>query len=181
MVRHIATPLAVAFALVAGACAPAAPPVNDPADLAKITTLRNGFVTAMNSGDAAAFTNLYTPDGISMPNHDRTMTGRDAIVEGQKGIFGQVSIKAELAADETRTMGDFGFDRGSYKMTLTPKAGGEPMVQEGRYLVLLQKQADGSWKVTRDIDNSTMPMPMPMPPPPPAAAEEMKPGPAGRK
>ncbi len=101
MVRHIATPLAVAFALVAGACAPA-PPVNDPADLAKITTLRNGFITAMNSGDAAAFTNLYTPDGISMPNHEKTLTGRDAIVEGQKGIFGQVSIKVELAADETR-------------------------------------------------------------------------------
>jgi len=31
------------------------------------------------------------------------------------------------------------------------------MSTEGRYLVVLQRQADGSWKIARDIDNTATP------------------------
>ena len=160
MIRYVRATLAIASALALGACSQA-PETNAAADIAAVDAIRNAFITAMNTGDAAAVGNLYTADGVSQHNHDKTITGRDAIVESQKEMFSQFVVKAEIMPDETRTMGAFGFDRGRYTMTMTPKAGGEPMTDEGRYIVLLQKEADGAWKVSRDMDNSTTPMPMP--------------------
>lgn len=164
MSRYLSATLAIASVLALGACAKA-PETNAAADIAAVSALRDGFTSAMNAGDAAAIGSLYTADGVSQHNHDKTVTGRDAIVEGQKAMFSQFAIKAEIMPDETVTMGTFGFDRGRYRMSMTPKAGGEAMVDEGRYVVLLRKEADGAWKVSSDIDNSITPLP-----PPPAAA-----------
>jgi len=157
------------FAPLLSACAAPAPPVNDPADLAAVTTLRDSFQKAFNAADANAVGGLYTPDAISMGNHQPSATGRDAIVASHKALFDQMSATSiELTSEETQTMGTFGFDRGRYKMTMTPKAGGPATSDEGRYIVLLQKGSDGAWRVSRDIDNSTLPMPAPPSPPAPA-------------
>jgi uncharacterized protein (TIGR02246 family) len=148
-------------AACAGAPETSAPEVNAPADIAAINALRDGFAKAYEAGDAAAFANLYTPDAISQPNHEPTVTGRDAVIEMHKNTFSQFAMKLEIMPDETRTMGNTGFDRGRYRMTVTPKAGGPAITNEGRYTVMLEKGDDGAWRVSRDIDNSTMPMPAP--------------------
>jgi uncharacterized protein (TIGR02246 family) len=158
MVRYVRATLAIACVLALGACAQA-PQTNAAGDISAVNAVRNGFISAMNAGDAAAIGDLYAADGVSNRNHDKTITGRDAIVESQKAMFSQFGVTLEIMPDETRTIGDFGFDRGRYKMTMTPKAGGDAVTDEGRYIVLLQKQADGAWKVTSDMDNSTVPMP----------------------
>jgi ketosteroid isomerase-like protein len=44
---------------------------------------------------------------------------------------------------------------------MTPKAKGKPMEESSKYLVILKRQADGSWKISRDIENSNTPMPAP--------------------
>jgi uncharacterized protein (TIGR02246 family) len=158
---------AVCGALVLSACTPAAPPppaVNAPDDIAAIGALRSSFAAAWNAGDLAALEALRTQDAVSMPNHQPTSSGLAAIKAAETDFFAQASPKMELMSDETRTVGTWGFDRGRYKMTMTPKAGGDAMVDEGRYIVILEKGSDGRWRVARDIDNSTMPMP---PPPPP--------------
>jgi len=133
--------------------------MNAPADITAVNALRASFVTAFNANDADAVGNLFTADAIAMGNHQPNSTGRAAIIASDKANFAQMAMKIELTPEETRTMGSFGFDRGTFKMTITPKAGGAPMNDEGRYLVLLEKGADGAWKVSRDIGNSTLPMP----------------------
>lgn len=37
-----------------------------------------------------------------------------------------------------------------------------PPADEGRYLVLLRKESDGQWRMSRDIGSSSLPMPLPM-------------------
>ena len=154
--------------VTAAACGPAAPEANAPADIAAVNAVRDSFIKAFNGGDASAIGDVYTADAIAMPNHQSTLTGRDAIVAYNKATFEQMAAKIELMVDETRTVGASGFDRGRFKVTMTPKAGGPAITDEGRYLVLLEKGADGAWKVTRDIDSSSVPLPPPPPPPPPA-------------
>lgn len=56
-------------------------------------------------------------------------------------------------------VGDWGFDRGTYHHTMTPKAGGAPISGNGKYLWLYQRQPDGSWKLSRVIWNSSDPPP----------------------
>ena len=52
----------------------------------------------------------------------------------------------------------FPFER-ECAQTLTPKAGGEPTEDSGKWLGILKRQPNGSWKVHRDIWNSDKPFP----------------------
>jgi uncharacterized protein (TIGR02246 family) len=159
--RHLTMCLALAGLLTAAGCSPAPPPApasDDPADLAALGAARTAFMTAYSAGDAAAIGKLYTVDAISEPNHQATLKGRDAIVASLTNMFQQVTVKATLTPEETRTLGKAGFDRGVYKAEATPKAGGPTVTAEGRYFVLYVKDADGTWRVARDIDNAATPV-----------------------
>jgi len=153
----------LALLLTTVACAPA-PAANAPDDVAAVNALRDKFMQAYNTGDATAVGNLYTTDAISAQTHQPTETGREAIVKGATGLFSQFNAKITLMADETKTMGDSAYDWGRYTVTLTPKSEGTPAppVDQGRYLVLLKKDTDGQWRLTKDISSSSVPMPMPM-------------------
>jgi ketosteroid isomerase-like protein len=84
----------------------------------------------------------------------------DAILKYNQDFFTQfMPGKIELMPEETRLMGDWAFDRGMYDVTAMVKNGGRKMAEHGRYLVVMQKQADGSWKVARDFDNIDSPPP----------------------
>jgi uncharacterized protein (TIGR02246 family) len=169
MARSLALPVFLAGALALGGCAtpPPAPAVNAPDDIAAVNALRTKFQQMFGAGDAAAVGNLYTVDAFVAYNHQPTAVGRDAIVKANTDFFAQFSVKLELTPEETKTMGDFGYDRGRFTFTVTPKTAGMPAppVDEGRYLVLLKKDTDGQWRVSHDIGNSSLPMPMPAPEP----------------
>ena len=145
--------------------APAAPSAEEVT--AKINQLRDNFMAAFNSGDAMALAELYTSDGIALPQNRAEVSGREAILNYNKEMFEQFTPKIAVKSEELTiaVAGDLAFDRGTYTMELTPKAaGGAPITDEGKYLVVLQRQPDGAWKVLRDIDNSSRPAA----PPPPA-------------
>jgi uncharacterized protein (TIGR02246 family) len=147
------------IALSGCAATPPPPPANDaPADIAAIGAARSAFMAAYNAGDAEAIGKLYTADAVSEPNHQPTLSGRDEIVKSLASMFGQVTLKVELKSEETKTTANSGFDRGHYTASVTPKAGGPTTTSEGRYLVLFVKETDGTWRVSRDIDNSATPM-----------------------
>lgn len=110
-------------------------------------------MTAYAAGDAAAIGQLYTENAVSEPNNQPSLKGRAAIVSSLTSMFEQVTIKATLTPDETRTLGAVGLDRGRYAVTVTPKAGAPPTTSEGRYLVVYVKGEDGKWRVSHDIDN----------------------------
>jgi uncharacterized protein (TIGR02246 family) len=115
---------------------------------------RAAFMAAYEAGDAEAIGRLYTAEAVSESNNQPTLKGRDAIVTSLKRMFEQVSVKTTLTPDETRTLGHVGLDRGHYTVTVTPKAGAPPASSEGRYLVVYVKDADGTWRVSRDMDNA---------------------------
>ena len=142
---------------------PATPSTEE--DTAKIDQLRDSFIAAFNSGDAAAVANNYASDAVALPQNQPAMAGHDAILNYNKTLFDTFTAKIAIKSEETKVSGDLAFDRGTYTMELTPKGKGAPISDEGKYLVILQRQADGSWKVFRDMDNSSKPAA------PPAAAK----------
>jgi len=161
MSRQLVMALALAGSIIVAGCSPAAPPppppgpaADAPEDITAVNAVREAFMKAYVAGDAEAIGGLYTADAISEPNNQPTLQGRDAIVASLKSMFEQVSIQLVLTPDQTRTLGDVGLDRGTYTVTVTPKAGAPPTTAQGRYLVLLVKEADGNWKVWRDMDNA---------------------------
>jgi ketosteroid isomerase-like protein len=56
-----------------------------------------------------------------------------------------------------RIAGDLAIETGSFQMAMKPTAG--PVMKDtGKYLTMWKHQADGSWKIIRDIDNSDLPV-----------------------
>jgi uncharacterized protein (TIGR02246 family) len=148
-----------------GACAPqpAAPPAaadTTEADLAAIAQVRSTFQAALTNGDAAGIGAVYTEDGVDMAANMPTSDGRASVVAAQEASFSQAKPDSVAVTPiNTRVVGDLAVERGTFHLMLTPVAGGDAMTVEGRYLIVLQRQADGSWKVTESMDNSPIAMP----------------------
>ncbi len=59
----------------------------------------------------------------------------------------------ELTTESMEGRGDLAYLVGTYRMTLTPKKAGAKALptEEGKYLEVVKKQADGSWKIVYDM------------------------------
>jgi ketosteroid isomerase-like protein len=88
-----------------------------------------------------------------------------------KTVFDQFNGKITLNPQNTKVSGDLAFDEGTFTTVMTPKAGGLPITDEGRYVVILQRETDG-WKVIEDIGNVSKVAPAPEPPNKPAVARK---------
>ncbi|MBI4420269.1 MAG: DUF4440 domain-containing protein, partial [Gemmatimonadetes bacterium] len=60
--------------------------------------------------------------------------------------------------------GDLAYVHGRYSLMVTPPGASAASKDEGKYVVLWKKQADGTWRATLGIFNSDLPLPTPEPP-----------------
>jgi uncharacterized protein (TIGR02246 family) len=151
-----------AFLIVAGCAQTVDTPVHDQAaDLAAIDSVRAAYVAAFNVGDATALAANYASDGQSMDHGQTTASGSAGVDANMKAAFEQMSGTIEISPSKTEVSGDLAYDLGAYKTTMAPKAGGAPAIEVGRYLVVLKRQTDGSWKIAAHMGN----LPAPAAPP----------------
>ena len=102
---------------------------------------------------------LHTDDAIRMPPNEPPVIGKEAIRASFQATFDQFTGKITLSLKEVEFAGDWAFVRGASSVTLTPKAGGEPLQDEGKYLSIRKRQPDGSWKIFWTNWNSNNPLP----------------------
>ncbi len=58
---------------------------------------------------------------------------------------------------ETVISGDLAYQRGTYTVKAKPKAGGNVTDTSGTFLRIYRKQANGEWRMVRDMFNSNQP------------------------
>lgn len=112
------------------------------------------FSEAFNAGDAAAIAAMYSEEAIVMPPNHESVQGTSAIQEVFSGFISMGATNLTLKADEVMGAGDLVIETGKYSLSLP---GG--LHDSGKYLVVWKKAADGSWKLHRDIWNSSLPLP----------------------
>ncbi len=114
------------------------------------------FGEAVRSGDATALATLCTEDARLLPPNSEMIVGREGI-EGFWGGGLQMGIKdAILTTVEVFVMGDMVCEIGKYDLTIQPE-GQEAIEDNGKYLVIWKKAADGTWKLHVDIWNTSLP------------------------
>lgn len=128
-------------------------------DTSEIDRLRDIHIAALNAGDADAWVACFANDAVQMPPHFGANSGKAAIERWSKGFLSIFTCKFSLSVEEVQAAGDWAFERGQYGIALTPRAGGEPMKDNGKYITIYQHQLDGFWKIARDIWNSDQPLP----------------------
>jgi uncharacterized protein (TIGR02246 family) len=136
-----------------------------------IGQVRDRYIAAVNDGDLDALMGFWTEDGVLIPPGQPAAMGKEAIRGWYQNMFNQVDADIDIRSAETRISGDWGYDRGTFTMTLAPKAAGgagtaAPGTPPGpaaadvkipaspqtfNYVVLLQRGAGGGWKIARNI------------------------------
>ena len=79
-----------------------------------------------------------------------TITGLKAIREDMAKAFADTAFTLTWEPLQSDASGDLGYTNGTYEARFRD-AKGNAMMRTGRYLTIWKKQADGSWKVVRDI------------------------------
>jgi len=122
-------------------------------DVAAIRAVSDARAEAFRQGDSAAIAAQFTADGFLMAPGSGTKQGREAVRAYYQSIFDEFDAGLESGYDEVSVSGDLAYGRGFAKVTLKPKVGGATTVSTAKYLNILRRQADGSWKTTHDIWN----------------------------
>ncbi len=152
---------ALVLVMTTGACASGDGSDDAAAAKAKseIDAARNRYVAAWKAADADEITGLYANDGVVLYPNQPAITGRNEIREYFRSFFTEfVQDDFQLTSSEIEVGGSWAFDRGTYRWKATPRAGGAAVEDHGKYLVILRREADGSWRVARDMDNSDRPL-----------------------
>ena len=128
-------------------------------DLEAIDRVRETHVAALNAGDAEAWAAHFTDDGVQMPPNAPANVGRTMIGSWSRAFLDQFRLQFSLAVDEVRVLGEWAFERGDYTISLNPKAGGPTMQDIGKYITIYQWKPGDTWRIARDIWNSSNPPP----------------------
>lgn len=131
------------------------------ADVAAINEIWIQYASSFSSGDLDSWISLWADHGIQMAPDAPAVIGKEQIRAKYESIFPQFIFKLAIANEEVRVAGDWAFSTGTYTASITPKAEGETAEVAGKYLTILERQTDGSWKIVRDCFNSNAPPPAP--------------------
>jgi uncharacterized protein (TIGR02246 family) len=141
---------------------PAAPATAEEVDVAAVTeavtAIWDEYEASLSAGDVDRWVELWSEEGIQLPPGEPPVVGKEAIRARNKAALTDLfDITMSITNEEVQVGGEWAVARGVYTATLTPKAGGDDVLVDGKYMTLLQRQADGTWKIYRDIFNSNVP------------------------
>lgn len=154
----------VCAVLALAACAPQAqapptpPPDTRAADEAAIHTAVKEWSASAQAKDAAKFASFYAEDATIMFEGAVDVSGKAAISEAIGGMMQDPNFALSFEANKVvaARSGDLAYETGTYSMTMSD-AKKRPSTQQGNYVVVWQKQADGAWKVVVDTPVSDPP------------------------
>jgi uncharacterized protein (TIGR02246 family) len=127
------------------------------ADLGAIRAVDSSFAAAANAGSADSIAGVYATNAALLPPNLPPQKGRPAIRAFWGGFFEAYTVRFEINSDVVEGRGDLAYNMGHYRFTAVPKAKANPGVaDEGKFLEILKKQADGSWKYVVDMYSSNL-------------------------
>lgn len=110
------------------------------------------YSNAFQSGDVQQVMSLVTEDFVALPPDKPALVGRQAVAQQIAMDLSTMDVQQlEFKHEEVQMHGDWAFAWGNSRGAVL--VGGETIDVTGKYLWVLQKQTDGSWKLARDSSN----------------------------
>jgi uncharacterized protein (TIGR02246 family) len=120
-------------------------------DLRAIEAINQRDVQFALANDAAMMMSQWTEDFVLLPPVGPIMRGRGAIADAFRAVEAPEIVESALDIQEIKVFGDHAFEWGTYCYSVRPRAGGDTVRTSGKLMRILQRQADGSWKMYRSI------------------------------
>lgn len=119
-----------------------------------IKEVSNARAKAFNEMNANEIAKYFTTDGVLMAPGGQASIGREAVEAYYQTIFDEFDVVLESYYVEVDVSGDMAYGRGEAIVHATSKIDGKESVSKSKYLNILKRQDDGSWKTTHDIWNT---------------------------
>jgi uncharacterized protein (TIGR02246 family) len=117
-----------------------------------IDTVNKRLAQAVQEGDAAAAASLYTEDGKFLAPNADFFSGREAIQGFFQGAIDGGIKGLNLSTLELEVQDDTAHEVGTYELI----ADGGAVADSGKFIVIW-KRVDGSWRLHRDMINTSRP------------------------
>ena len=127
------------------------------ADLAAIADFNQQYLRAINDGNIEALSALTTEGHMMLAPNRPPLQGKEGNIAAMRRAFEQFKIDETWTPVEIEVSGDWAWQRGTYKVIATPKSGGAGRTSTGNFLRIYRRQADGAWRMIRDMFNSDQP------------------------
>ena len=132
------------------------PPVPDRGTAAEVRrAIDAGNATwekAFRTLDAAAIAGTFDAEGVNVGADGTCSKGRAAIEAGMRSFFERAgpATTTKVEVNQVVLDGDLAYEWGHSEFHFGPKPGG-PAERVGRYLTAWKRQADGGWKIYRNL------------------------------
>ena len=127
-------------------------------DLAAITAFNERYLRSINEEDIAALSDLTTDGHVMLPPNSEPVVGKSANDAMNGGAFERYDFSETWTPVETVIDGNLAFQRGTFTTIATPKGDGQRLEVSGSFMRIYQRQANGDWRMTRDMFNSSTPL-----------------------
>jgi len=127
-------------------------------DLAAITEFNARYLGAINDEDIATLSSLTTEGHVILIPNREPIVGKAANDAANGGAFERFTFDETWTPVETVIDGDLAFQRGTFTTIATPRSAGERLEVSGSFMRIYQRQANGEWRMTRDMFNSSAPL-----------------------
>jgi len=124
-----------------------------PATADELSQMNRDFAKALNAKNAVAAANLYTEDATLLPPNEAPVTGRANIEKYWAGAIEGGAFDVSVATTSTGSNGNLGYEVGRFQMSIK-QPDGTVTVERGKYIELLKRGEDGTWKSTHGIWNA---------------------------
>ena len=143
--------LVLTLLLVPAAVSPATPPaqvVDEAADVAAIKRMYEARASGIQEHGALGYAEAFAEDGMLMPPNAAAVVGRDSIRRWAEDFFSSYSIRFMITSEEIQVSGDLAVRRFTASGTYTSSRDGEITEFDQKYLDILRRQADGTWRIS---------------------------------
>ncbi|WP_143960918.1 YybH family protein [Litoribacter populi] len=118
-----------------------------------ITEMSKARAKAFNNGDAKTIASHFTDDGVLMAPGEEVAIGTEEVEAYYAKIFEEYEAELDSWYEEIEVSGDLGFARGEARVTLIDKTSGDTTQSSSKYLNIVKRQSDGTWKTSHDVWN----------------------------
>lgn len=117
------------------------------------------FEDLFNKGDVAGAAKIYATDAILMPPNADFVKGDTAIANFWQGAYKNGVRNVSLTTVQSGVEGNYATELGTYRLDVQGADGKVVAHDNGKYMVLWKRNANGQWQWYRDIYNSSVPAP----------------------
>jgi uncharacterized protein (TIGR02246 family) len=115
------------------------------------------YQRALNQSDTDAVMELYTTDGVFMPQHSPSSVGALAVRKAYDDVFRTITLRVNFDVAEVKQLAaDWAFARTNSAGTVTVHATDASSPEANQELFVFQK-IDGAWKIARYCFSTTNP------------------------